>query len=180
VPRRRLTAVLVACGLVAGAGLGVASASGAAGLSVRNRLVWERPDGTRLAVRPEVRVRCGPWASDVAVPSIHVFVGGRSSRRPSAWWELHAVVADVQRRPVVRLPNSFNFDEPKGAQLFAVDRRNELNSDQEESSGSIRFGRVACGPALRISFRVRGRVGSELFDGETLRVRGSFSASATS
>jgi hypothetical protein len=180
VPRRRLTAVLVACGLVAGAAVPAGTASGAPGLRVRDRLVWERPDGTRVAVRHEVRVSCGPWASDVAVPSIHVFVGRRSRGRPSAWWELHAVVADVQRRPVVRLPNSFVFDEPEDAQLFAVDRRNELNSDQEESSGSIRFGRVACGPALRISFRVRARVGSEFFDGETLRVRGSFSASATS
>jgi hypothetical protein len=109
----------------------------------------------------------------VKVPSIHVRVGGR--RTPA--WELTAVVADVRRRRVVRLPNAFVFDHPKGALLFATDRRNELNSDTDDSTGSIRFGRVSCGRRLRISFRIDARLDSELSDGEPLTVRGSFSAS---
>jgi hypothetical protein len=91
-------------------------------------------------------------------------------------WDLHAVVADVKRRPVVKLPNTFVFDHPKGALLFATDRHNELNSDTEESTGSIRFQRVGCGRRLRIAFRIDARIGSEL-SGEPLHVSGSFSAS---
>ena len=175
--RRPVTAVLIACGLAAGGSLPVESASGAAGLRVRDRLTWTQPDGAPVAFRPEIRVWCGPWASDVPVPSIHVRVGSRSRTRVAPRWELHAVVADVRRRPVVRLPNSFVFDHPRGAQLFATDGRNEVNSDTEGSAGRIRFQRARCGKRLRIAFRFDGRVGSEFSDGAPLSVRGSFSAS---
>lgn len=167
---RRLAAALIACGITASAAV---PAEGAAGLRVRDRLTWSRPDGTAVAFRPDVRVWCGRWESGVPVPSIHVRVG--AGVRPR--WELSAVVADVKRHPVVRLPHSFVFDHPTGAQLFATDGRNEVNSDTEESRGRIRFLRVSCGRRLRIAFRFTGRVGSELGDGEPLLVRGSFSAS---
>lgn len=172
--RRRVTALLILACLAAGGGLPL-TASGAAALRVRDQLTWSRADGTRVAFPPDVRVWCGRWEPDVPVPSIHVRVGGGSR---TARWELRAVVADVRRRPVVRLPNSFVFDRPTGAQLFAVDGRNELNSNGEDSTGRIRFGRVSCGRRLRIAFRFSGRVDSEFGDGEPLTVRGSFSASA--
>jgi hypothetical protein len=168
-----ITAALVASGVTAGAAV---PAEGAAGLRVRDRLAWSHPDGTPVAFRPDVRVWCGRWERDVKVPSIHVRVGARSAPR----WELNAVVADVKRRPVVRLPHSFNFDRPTGAQLFAAAGGNELNSDTDPSRGRIRFQRVSCGQRLRIAFTVGGRVGSEFGDGEPLLVRGSFSASAQS
>ena len=171
-PSRRVTGALVACGLA------VAPASAAAELRVRDRLTLAKPDGTPVTFAPDIRVWCGPWAPDVRVPSIHVRVGGlpRAGRAP-ARWELHAVLADVRRRPVVRLPNSFVFDHPRGAQLYATDGSNEVNSDTEESTGAIRFDRVRCGRRMRIAFRFTGRVGSEFFDGETWTVRGSFRAS---
>jgi hypothetical protein len=131
-----------------------------------------------VAFAPEIRVWCGPWASDVPVPSIHVRVGRLPRTGPvAARWELHAVVADVKRRPVVRLPNAFVFDHPRGAQLFATDGSNEVNSDTDDSAGRIRFDSVRCGRRMRIAFRFTGRVGSEFFDGEPLTVRGSFRAS---
>jgi hypothetical protein len=173
--RRPLTALLIVCGLTAGIGLPAATASGAAGLRVRDHLTWTRLDGTRVAFRPDVRVWCGRWDSDVSAPSIHVRVGARSVPR----WDLDAVVADVQRRPVVRLPHSFVFNHPNGAELFATDGRNELSSATERSSGRIRFLRVSCARRLRIAFRISGRVGSEFGDGEPLIVRGSFSASTS-
>ena len=165
--RFRHVAGLVAAGLLA------AASPAAAGMHVRDRLVFTSPDGTRAAFQPDVRVWCGRWEDDVPVRSIHVWVGDR----PQAHWELHAVVADVRRHRVVRLPNAFVFDHPRGALLFATDRGNEVNSDTEESTGQIRFGRVRCGKRLRVSFRVRGSLGSELSDGATVAVRGSFLAS---
>ena len=167
--RLRLVVGLVAAGLLAGASPAVA------GIHVRDRLVFTSPDGTRAAFAPDVRVWCGRWESDVPVRTIHVWVGSR----PQAHWELHAVVADVRRHRVVRLPNAFVFDHPRGALLFATDRGNEVNSDTEESTGQIRFGRVRCGRRLRVSFRVHGSLGSELSDGATVAVRGSFLASKT-
>jgi hypothetical protein len=171
--RRPVTAVLI---LIAGACLPVDAAAGA-GLRVRDRLTWTHPDGTPLAFRPEVRVWCGRWESDVPVPSIHVRVGRGLPTSGAAFWELNAVLADVRRQPVVRLPKTFIWNHPRGAQLFAAAGGNEANSDTERSSGSIRFQRVRCGKRLRIAFRVDGRVGSEFGNGEALTVRGSFSAS---
>jgi hypothetical protein len=162
-----LVAGLVAAGLLAGV-----SQADAAGLRVRDRIVFTNPDGTHPAIPPQVRVWCGRWDSDVPVQSIHVWVGDR----PKSHWELHAVVADVRRHRVVRLPHAFVFNHPRGALLFATDRGNEVNSDTEESTGQIRFGRVRCGRHLRISFRVNGSLGSELSDGDTVAVRGSFLA----
>jgi hypothetical protein len=170
---RRFTAVLVA----AGAAAALLSPVAGAGLRVRDGLTWTRPDGTVVDFGPELRVWCGRWSEDARAPSIHVRVGHRSADGRPGLWELHAVVADVRRRPVVRLPNSFVFDHPRGAQLFAVDDRNEVNSDTDRSAGRIRFDRVRCGPRMRIALRVRARVGSEFSDGATLRVRGSFRAS---
>ena len=168
--RRWITAALIASGVAAGAVLPVEAA---AGLRVRDRLTWSQPDGTPVTFPRDVSVWCGRWERDVKVPSIHVRVGSRTAPR----WELNAVVADIRRRPVVRLPHAFSFDRPTGAQFFATDGRNELNSDTDESSGRIRFQRVGCGKRLRIAFTFNGRVGSEFGDGDPLTVRGSFSAS---
>ena len=95
----------------------------------------------------------------------------------AAFWELSAVVADVRRRALVRLPKTFIWNRPRGAQLFAAAGGNESNSDTDESSGSIRFQRVRCGRRLRIAFRVERARRQRGLDGETLTVRGSFSAS---
>jgi hypothetical protein len=171
--------VLAVAGIAAGGGLAAETASGAAELRVRDRLTFTQPDGTPVAFGPEIRVWCGPWASDVPVPSIHVQIGTRAGARSPVLWELHAVVAHVKRRPVVRLPRSFIWNRPKGALLFATDGRNEVNSDQDDSTGSIRFRRVSCGRRLRIAFRFDGRLGSEFSDGVPLTVRGSFRASAS-
>ena len=174
---RRLTAALIAGGVAVGCGLPVASAAAGAGLHVRDRLAFRHLDGARVKFGRELRVWCGPWAPDVPVPSIHVRVGSRSRTGGTAVWELDAVVADVKRRPVVRLPHAFVFDHPTGAQLFAAAGGDELNSDTEGSAGRIRFERVSCGRRMRIAFRVRARIGSEFSDGEPLKVRGSFRAS---
>jgi hypothetical protein len=150
---------------------GAATSSAAPDLRISNAVVLTRPDGSAVALRPQIRVWCGPWASDVRKPSIHVRAGGRGGV-----WMLSAVVADVRRRPVVRFPHSFVFDKPTGAQLFAGDGSNETSSAEEESSGRITFTRVHCGRRLDIRFRVDGVVGSEFHDGAPIAVRGSFSA----
>jgi hypothetical protein len=137
---------------------------------VDGQLTFTRPDGTRLAFDDGIRIRCGPWEPGVPVRSIHVTVGSRAS---GSFWFLSAVLADVRRPTVVRLPNSFTFDEPEGALLFAVDRgENELSSAEEEASGRIVFERAGCRPKPHVRLRVDATLGSEFSDGEPVRVRG--------
>ncbi len=151
----------------------LAPPAGAAAITVDNRLVFLRPDGTEVDYPGAVRVWCGPWETDVPVRSLHVQVGARG--RP--FWRMSAVLADVRRDPVVRFPHSFVFDRPSEAILFALDGTNELSSAEEEASGRMTFRRARCGPRLRVRFRVDAALGSEFSDGEPLRVRGSFAAS---
>ena len=152
--------------------LAVAAPVAAADLRVLSTVAFTRPDGTAVPFALNLRVWCGPWEEDVRDRTLHVRAGATGG----PFWDLRAVVADVRRRPVVRFPHSFVFDDPSGAQLFAVDGSNELSSSEEEASGRISFGRVRCGRRLAVRFRVRAVLGSEV-SGEPLTVRGSFRAS---
>jgi hypothetical protein len=168
VRRRLLTGAAVSCLAAA-----LSAPAAVADVTVTNTLAFTRPDGSAVAFPQTVRVWCGRWEPDVRGRTLHVRVGGR---RAAAMWHLGALVDDVRRDPVVELPHAFVFDEPSGAQLFALDGTNELSSAEEEASGRIAFGRVRCGRRLAVRFRVGGALGSELSDGGPLNVRGSFSA----
>jgi hypothetical protein len=145
----------------------------AAGLTVTNTITVTRADGSAVPFAQNLRVWCGPWERDVPRRSLHVRAGSRAT----PFWQLDAVVADVRRDPIVRFPRSFVFDEPTGAQLFAVDGENEASSATDEASGRISFGKVRCGRRLAVRLRVRAVLGSEFFGGEALTMRGSFRAS---
>ena len=145
----------------------------AADLRVASTVALAGADGSAIPIAQNLRVWCGPWARDVPRRTLHI----RAGAREGPFWQLDAVVADVRRRPVVLFPHSFVFDRPTGAQLFAVDGDNEASSAEEEASGWISFRRVRCGRRLAVRFRVRAVLGSELFGGEALTMRGSFRAS---
>jgi hypothetical protein len=145
----------------------------AADLTVESTVAFTRPDGSQVPVAQRVRVWCGRWDPDVPVRSVRIRAGARGG----PFWQLRAVVADVRRRPVVRFPNDFVWDDPSGAQLFMLDGENELSSSEEEASGTITFQKVRCGRRLDVRFRVDGVLGSEFSDGDELTVRGSFRAS---
>jgi hypothetical protein len=163
---------LVTGAVVAGIAAAAPAAAGA-DVAVTNTLTFARPDASTVVFPENVRIWCGRWEDGVPTRTLHVWFGGR---RRSAFWHLQVVVADVRRDPVVELPHTFVFDRPSGAQLFAVDGTNELSTGEEEARGRIVFSRVRCGRRLAVRFRMRGRLGSEFFDGEELSVRGSFSA----
>jgi len=157
--------------LLAGLVLAVTAAPASAAIRVDDRLDFARTDGVPLAFPPRLRVFCGPWEQGVPVRSIHVRIGGRHGR-----WQLDAVLADVRRRPVVRLPNAFVFDAPRGAELFAGIGGIEASSAEDEARGRIVFERARCGPRLRLRVRVDAVLGSEFSDGEPVAVHGTFSA----
>ena len=151
----------------------LAPAVAAADLRVTSTIALERPDGTAVPVAQNLRVWCGPWEPGIPARTLHVRAGsapGRSGRsRP--WSPTSGAMRSSAS------PNSFVFDEPTGAQLFAVDGTNEASSGEEEASGRITFGKVRCGPRLAVRFRVRAVLGSEFFDGGLLHMRGTFRAS---
>jgi hypothetical protein len=142
-------------------------------MRVTSTVALARADGSAVQFAQSLRVWCGRWERDVPRRTLHIRAGTRE--RP--FWQLDAVVADVRRHRVVRFPHSFVWNQPTGAQLFAVDGDNEVSSSEEEASGQISFGRVRCGRRLAVRFRVRAVLGSEFFGGDALTMRGSFHAS---
>ena len=144
-----------------------------ADLRVASTVAVERADGSAVQVSQNLRVWCGRWERDVPRRTLHI----RAGARKGPFWQLDAVVADVRRRPVVHFPPSFVWNEPTGAQLFAVDGDSEVSSSEEEASGQISFRTVRCGRRLAVRFRVRAVLGSEFFGGDALTMRGSFHAS---
>lgn len=166
---KRLALVL---GVLAAASAASAAPAARPELRIADDIALSRPDGSAIAVKPAIRVWCGPWDDDARARSIHVRAGARG-----ALWTLSAVLADVKRKPVVRFPHSFVFDKPTGAQLFAADGRNEASTAEEESSGRMTFTKARCGrTTLDVRFKVDAVMGSEFSDGAPLRIRGSFSA----
>jgi hypothetical protein len=116
-------------------------------------------------------VWCGPWEDGVARPSVHVIAGnGR------AHWEMSAVRRDVKIGRPIGFPNSFVSSRPRGAFLFVGVARGgiEASSAEEEGAGSLVFSRLDCQLGGSVELRVRATLGSELFDGERVRVSGTF------
>ncbi len=83
------------------------------------------------------------------------------------------VRADLRRGRAFRFPHSFLWDHPSGALIFAVDRRNEASTAEEEASGRLFFDRISCRPGRDVSFRVDAALGSEV-SGPRILVSGTF------
>ena len=151
------------------AGLLVSSCLLASASAAQAGLVFERPDGSRIKFAGAPRTWCGPWDDEVGRRSIHV--GQRSARRG---WELSAVRRDLEVGRPIEFPNDFVSKRPHGALLFVADGPLEASSAEEESTGSIVFSRISCRIGAVVEFSIDAVLGSELFEGKTVRVSGTY------
>jgi len=142
---------------------------------LRNNLVFERADGSRIQFAGTPRVWCGVWEEGVVgTQTLHVRLG------TGPWWELRAVIPEIQAGRPITFPNTFIWNDPHGADLFILDEPNELSTSSGDSSGSITFERLDCGAATGgVAFEIDAVVGSELGDGPPVTVRGSFRSPIT-
>lgn len=150
------------------------------------KLVITREDGTTFTFRGrQARVRCQPTDSERPVPGITLVAprkafGGEEERDPTEPILLaEAVRADVRDGATLKLPTSNDFGDPEGASLFIFDPQpaasgegNELSSDQLGSRGTL-VARGRCGSSPRLKLTVNATLGSELFEGPSVRVRGT-------
>lgn len=141
----------------------------AAAAPARAELTFQRPDGSAIAFHAAPRVWCGPWDADVAVPSLRITAG-----RGLHHWELHVVRRDLKIGRPLRFPNIFTWNRPRGAMLFVADAPIEASTAEEEASGSLTFSRLSCRRGRTVAFRIDAVLGSELIDGDRVRVSGTF------
>jgi hypothetical protein len=89
-------------------------------------------------------------------------------------FQLRAVVGDVHIGQPIAFPNTFLWDQPKGADVFVLDPPNELSTRSSDSSGSITFQELSCSPGGEVRFTVDAVIGSELGDAPSMAMRGGF------
>ena len=145
--------------------------------SPQNSLVFTRADQSEISFSSDALlfVWCGPWEEgEVETPSLHVLFAGAAEEDPG--WHLRAVVGDVTLGDPLLFPNSFNFDQPKEVNIFVVDPPNELSTQDDQSGGSITFQQLDCGNAGEVQFSIDAVIGSELGDGPSVNVTGTFRA----
>lgn len=139
-------------------------------------LAFTRADETTLAIGGPVVAWCGMWEEgEVPVPSIIIQQAGRTE---AGYWQVRAVLADVAPGHPIPFPNTFIWNQPRGADIFVYDavRGNELSSQTEESTGWIQFTRSDCGEGGVVEFIIDAVIGSELGGMDPIRVSGTLRA----
>jgi hypothetical protein len=140
-------------------------------------LAFARHDETLIGMGANYAICCGAWEvgyDDTFV--LKIFCYGESAEE--SFWKLFIVVGDVE----LDTPYTFPTDEANPARVFMVDasNSNELSSDTLESSGTITFTLLDCGPPVRVDFTVDCTVGSEFGGGPSVDVSGDFSCTVYS
>ncbi|HEX2190666.1 MAG TPA: hypothetical protein VHG51_17280 [Longimicrobiaceae bacterium] len=143
---------------------------------LRDELVFERADGSRVQFSGTPRVWCGVWEEGVVgAQTLHVRLGSAAGPR----WELRAVIPQVYTGQPIAFPNTFVWDDPRGAEIFVLDAPNELSTGTPGSSGSITFERLDCAGTGGVRFRIDAVIGSEFGDGAPIAASGTFGAPIT-
>ena len=141
-----------------------------------NTLVFTRANQSTItfANGSQLFAWCGPWDPGVvSTPAVHVAYFATGANTPG--WMVSAIVADVVIGTPLTFPNTFVFDQPRGAEFFVRDPSNELSSAESPSSGSITFQQLTCGTGGRVAFTTSATLGSET-GGPSVSVSGRVSA----
>jgi hypothetical protein len=137
-----------------------------------NNIEISRADGSGIVFAPSVWAWCGPWEpGEISEPTVHVLVGSQTSR-----WEFRVVRRDVRIGESLSFPNSFIFDEPRGADMFVHDPPNELSTQIANSTGAVIIEHLDCSAGGGIRFTVEATLGSEFGDRPPVTVTGNFSS----
>jgi hypothetical protein len=135
-----------------------------------NNISVSRQDGSGVVFAPNVYAWCGPWEEgNVAEPTVHVLVGDASAR-----WEFRVVQRDVEPGATLSFPNTFIWDQPRGADMFVHAPPNELSSQVTESSGAVMVEGLDCSAGGGIHFTVEATLASELAGLPSVTVTGHF------
>lgn len=148
------------------------------GGDVDSNLVFTREDGTRLRFDDEdISVWCGDWEEgEVPVRTVWI-LGGNLGSGDGSFFQIRAVTADVNRNQPLSFPNSYNWNDPDGADVFIYDAEddNDLSTQESDSRGSITFQELSCERGGEVRFTIDADVGSELGGAPSVEVTGSFS-----
>ncbi len=155
--------------------LGLAACGGDGSPATDNPLEFRRADGTLIEFPSERAVWCDAIEPDEPSAGKALFavvgkLGGANEGEPG--WSL------VVPRDQVRAGRTTSFPNEGGYPILfvAVPPRIEASSSEEEAHGRLTLERASCKRGEEVAFSVDGLLGSEFFEGESIRVLGSFSS----
>ena len=176
ISRILLTASVVICLLTWGCG----NDGGSGPVTADDPITFVRADSSivSFAGSTETYVWCDDWEpGEVSTPALHVWVGTLSPDSPH-WW-LRSVTEDIALEVPLTFPNHFIWNEPDSVHIFLGDPPNELATDTENASGTIRFHQLPCPGSGLVEFSIDAVLGSEFGGMPPVAVRGRFSTQVT-
>lgn len=175
------------------AGLGLALVL-AACTGSNEPLTFRYEDGRELDVVGQPQIWCGPYESrrewresggsadglrDTRL-TLHIERGIPKFDPNTPFWQLKAVVEEIETNESVRFPGRYGGSEgnvPLGASFFVSGPpEEEASTYEEESSGELTFSKLDCTAGAPIAFEVDAVAGSEFSDGSTFAIEGRFEA----
>lgn len=143
-----------------------------------------RSDGSKVNLVDGAVCWCGDWEEEtVPVPTIHVNAGIDLSRPWDAdgGLTIQAVIADVTLGDTLSVANDFDWDEPEGVLVFLKEDVFDPSSPEyaswvENSSGTIVFEKLECGPGGVVRFSIDAVIGLEADGSDSVSVRGVYEA----
>jgi hypothetical protein len=136
-----------------------------------------RADGSRIELG-QSRAWCGaydPASGAAGQPrALHALVGRLPQPEPvGSYLLVSRRLDDLRRGRVVRLPDDAELGT---AFVFDAKTRNEVASNLQGATGSVRFRAVSCTPGAKIRVRLDAVLVSENGGGEPVHVRGDLRA----
>ncbi len=136
-------------------------------------LTFERQDASTISMGTDFAICCGVWESGYIDKNTLKILFYDSSMQ-KAGWKLFVLVDEVAKDSTYTFPTAEAGQSAISMFIADLPTGNELNSDADESMGTIKITSYSCGPPISIEFTINATVGSEFFQGPTVSVAGTF------
>lgn len=139
--------------------------------SIDNNMAFEYQNEEPITMGSNYAICCGIWDPGyIDKNAIKIFFYDPSFQR--SFWKLFVVPGEVTIDSTYTLPLDYS---PILMFLVDVKTSNELSSNEPESSGTITFSVLDCGPPVTISVTIDALLDSEFGGMPPVQVTGSFS-----
>jgi len=143
--------------------------------AVNAGLVFTRPDGTAIPMGKTYAVCCSTWeAGTIDREALKIFYYDTTKRL--SYWKMFLIPSQLREDLVFSLPTPTPGGGAVALSAANIATGNQASSESPGSSGTVTVHSFACGPPTQIDVAVDAVLGSKDPGGETIRVRGRFTA----
>lgn len=141
---------------------------------IADDLVFTRDGGAPLNMGIDWSICCAVWEAG-QIDEMTFKILFYDSDNQMAGWKLFLMADSIIDGTTYRFPTAAAGQGPVAMFINDIASANELNSDQANSSGSIKVVAFSCGPPTVISFVLDATIASEAAGSPPVHVTGTFS-----